>query len=210
MVAIGKHRAEFGAAAEEAGGFAIGKIGGLGFSEIDAIETSELEKFAFDHVLREADENVENGEIALLEGDFEGLHVKPVPGEDAHVIAPAGIGGRAAAASVRAIDDVVVDEGGAVDHLDDSAERNGSGALIAAGAGSEKKQRGTKALAAALAEIASDFGDGLDGFAGLGSDLALDEDEVVTNQVKNFANGQDGDDSLHGLRLNCKKKHLSG
>jgi hypothetical protein len=48
----------------------------------------------------------------------EGLHVEPIAGEDAAVIAPAGISGRAAAASVGAVDDVVVNESGAVKEFD--------------------------------------------------------------------------------------------
>ena len=189
VVCVRENGAEFGAAAEEASSLAIRKISGFSFSEVDAIEACELEKFAFDHVLREADENIEDGEVAFLQGDLEGLHVEPVAGEDAHVIAPAGVGGGATAASVRAVNDVVVNKSCAVDHFDDCAERNCASALIAAGTGSEKKQRRAKALAAALTQIAANFSDRPNGFAGLRGDFALDQSKVVANQVKNFAYG---------------------
>lgn len=189
VICAGEDGAQFGAAAEETGGLAEGKVGGFGFSEVDAIERGKLKKLAFDHVLREANENIENEEIALLKGDLEGLHVKPVAGEDAHVIAPAGVGGGAAAAGVGAVDDIVMDERGAVNHLDDGSERNRGAALIATGSCGEQKQSGAQTLAAALAEIAADFGDGLDGFAGLHGDFAFDESKIVAHEIKNFADG---------------------
>jgi hypothetical protein len=197
IVAICEDGAKFGATAKKAGGFAIGKVGGFRLGEINAIEMGELEKLAFHHVLREVDENIENGEVAFLQSDFEGLHVEPIAGEDAHVIAPAGVGRGAATARVGAIDNVVMDERGAVNHFDDSAERNGGGALISAGASSKQKKRRTEAFAATFAEIAANFGDRLDGFAGLGGEFAFDEGKIVANEVKHFANGQDGDGSLH-------------
>lgn len=45
------------------------------------------------------------------------------------------------------------------------------------------------AAAAAFAEVAADFGDGLNRFAGLDGDFAFDQSEVVTNEIKNFAYG---------------------
>ncbi len=201
VVCVRENGAEFGAAAEEASSLAIRKIGGFGLGEVDAIEAGKLKELALDHVLREADENIEDGEVAFLQGDLEGLHVEPVAGEDAHVIAPAGIGGGAAAAGVRAVDDVVMDESGAVNHFDDGAERYGAAALIAAGSGGKEQKRGAKALAAAFAKVAADFGNGLNSLARLDGDFALDERKVVTDEVKNLAYGQNGDDNLHG---NCE------
>jgi hypothetical protein len=105
------------------------------------------------------------------------------------VIAPAGVGGGATAARVCAVDDIVVDERGAVNHFDDRAQGNGSAALVAAGSGGEQKQSGTKALAAAFAKIAADFSNGLDGLPGLRGDFAFDQGKVLANQIKNLAYG---------------------
>ena len=77
-------------------------------------EFLHLEELALDHLLGEGDEEVEDVEVALGEGGVEGLHVEPVAGEDAFGVAPGGVGGGAAAASVGLVDDVVVDEGGGV------------------------------------------------------------------------------------------------
>jgi hypothetical protein len=45
------------------------------------------------------------------------------------MIAPAGVGGGAAAASVGAVDDVVVNKRGAVEKFDDCGETNGAGTI---------------------------------------------------------------------------------
>ena len=91
---------------------------------------SHLEQLALDHLLGERDEEVEDAEVALFEGGGEGLHVEPVAGEDALGVAPGGVGGGAAAAGVGLVDDVVVDEGGGVEHLDDGAEADAASALV--------------------------------------------------------------------------------
>jgi hypothetical protein len=58
------------------------------------------------------------------------------------MIAPAGIGGGAAAAGVSAVYDVVVDESGAVKEFDYGGETNGSGAIFAGVSVGEQEQRG--------------------------------------------------------------------
>ena len=82
----------------------------------------ELQQFAFDHVLREVDQNIEDREIPLAQRHLERLHVEPVARQHAHVVAPARVGARAAAARLRAVDHVVVDQRRAVDHLHHRAQ----------------------------------------------------------------------------------------
>jgi len=118
FVEAAENSAEAGAAAEEARGFVGGELQGVVFGDVDAADFFELEEFAFDHFLGEIDEDVEDVEIALLQGDVERLHVEPVAGENAAMIAPAGVGGGAAAAGVGAVDDVVVDQSGTVEEFD--------------------------------------------------------------------------------------------
>ena len=82
-------------------------------------------------MLCEADEQVEHAQVALLERHLEGLHVKPVAGQDAFLVTPICVCGGAAAAHVGAVDDVVVDQRSGVQHLDDRAQTNGSLARVA-------------------------------------------------------------------------------
>src|ERR1700674_5815100 len=118
FVEAAQDAAEASAAAEEASGLVGGEFQGFVLGDVDAADFFELQEFAFDHFLREIDQDIEDVEIAFLQGDMEGLHVEPIAGEDAAMIAPAGIGGRAAAASVGAVDDIVVNESGAVEEFD--------------------------------------------------------------------------------------------
>ena len=108
----------------------VARLQSVIFGDVDAADFFELNEFAFDHFLREVDQNVEDAEIAFFEGHLERLHVQPVAGENAAMIAPAGIGRRTAAAGVGAVDDVVVNQRGAVKQFDDRGETNGAGAAF--------------------------------------------------------------------------------
>ena len=102
-------------------------------------ELFHLQQFAFDHLLREFDEGVEDAEIALLHRDLEGLHVEPVAGQHALRIAPLRVGGGTAAAGLGFVDDVVVDQRGGVDDLDDRAQSDGALALVVEELGGEQQ-----------------------------------------------------------------------
>ncbi len=74
----------------------------------------------------EVDEDIEHAEIAFFESNLKGLHVKPVARQNAAVISPAGIGGRATPTSVCAVDHVVMNQRGAVKKFHDSGEFDGA------------------------------------------------------------------------------------
>ena len=93
-------------------------------------------------------------------------------------------GGRAAAAGIGAVDHVVVDESGAVDHLDHGAQADGALTAIARGTRGQQKERGAHTLAATLTQIAGDFYDRLNGAAILGRNFLLDQSQIVANLVK--------------------------
>ena len=116
-----QNSAEAGTAAEEAGGFVGGEFERIVFGDVHAADFGELQEFAFDHLLREINEDIEYMEIALFKGDLERLHIEPIAGENAAMIAPARIGGGASAAGVGAVNHIVVDEGGAVEEFDDGS-----------------------------------------------------------------------------------------
>ena len=177
---------------EEAGGLAEDEVEVLFFVD-EMAELLHLEEFAFDHLLGERDEQVEDAEVAFFESGAEGLHVEPVAGEDALGVAPGGVGGGAAAAGVGFVDDVVVDEGGGVEHLDDCAEADAGLAGAAEGFGGEQEEQWADALAAAGDEVAGDVGDDFDVGGGLAGELLLDGGEVVAEQVEDFGGSRDGE-----------------
>src|SRR6202030_2876235 len=184
LVEAAEDSAEAGAAAGEGSGLVCGKFQGVFFGDVNTANFFELQEFAFDHFLREIYQDVEDVEIALLQGDVERLHVQPVAGEDAAMIAPAGVGGGAATACVGAINHIVVDKGGAVEEFDDGGELDGAaGIAIASGsvAVSEQEQCGAETLPSPAEKIAGDFGDGLVGGGALAREFLLDLYEVFAH-----------------------------
>ena len=58
------------------------------------------------------------------------------------------------------VEDIVVDQRGRVDHLDDGAEDGMGGHDLAAGAGGKQEQHGAKTFAAIMADMVDDAGHG--------------------------------------------------
>ena len=179
-----EHGAEPRTAAEEARRLAIGEVDRFRLGEIDAPKARELQQFAFDHVLREVDQDIEHREIPLAQRHLKRLHVQPVAREHAHVVAPARVRARAAAARFRAVDHVVVDQRRAVDHLDHRAEVDRAFAAIARRARAQQQQRRPQPLSAALAQVARNLRHRLDRAAALPGDLLFDQREVVSHQIE--------------------------
>ncbi len=148
-------------------------------------EPRKLQQFAFDHVLREVDQNIENGEIAFAQRHLKRLHVEPVAREHAHVISPPRVRAGPAAARIRAVNHIVMDQRGAVNHLHHGAQPDRAFAAIPCRARCEQQKRGPQPLAAAFAQVAGNFGDRLDGAAALRRDLLLDERKIVADQIEN-------------------------
>src|SRR4051794_18466330 len=93
-------------------------------------ELLDLQQLALDHLLGEFDKGVENAEVPLLHGNLESLHVQPVARQHALGVSPLRVGRRTAAPGFRIVDDVIVNEGGRVNNLDDSAESNRTSSLV--------------------------------------------------------------------------------
>jgi hypothetical protein len=109
------------------------------------------------------------------------------------VIAPPGIGRGTAAASVSTIDDIVVNQGGAMKKFDDGREPDGA-ATIGFASGSvavtKEQEGGPKALPSPTEEIGGYFGDRLKGRGALAGKFLLDLNEVFPHQLENFPGGE--------------------
>ena len=145
-----------------------------------------LQQLALDHLLGEADEQVEHAQVALFERHFESLHVEPVAGQNALLVAPGGVGGRPAAARVGAVNNVVVDQRGRVHHLDHRAKANSAVAKKIQLMRSQQQKRGPDALAAAFAQVLGNFGDGADAGSGVAAELLFHRNEVLPQQLKDL------------------------
>src|SRR5579859_220624 len=180
-----QNRAHPHARGEQAGGLAIDKI--EVFVQGDAFtQLFNLEQLAFHHLLGKINEHIENAEVALLHGDLEGLHVKPVAGKHAHGVPPLCVGGRTPAAGLSFVNNVVVNQGGGVDNLYHSAQLDGAAAGVSEELGGEQQQRRTNALASAFTQVLANFSDGADTGNSIAPKLALDGGKVFPQQVKNL------------------------
>ena len=184
--------AESGASAEEARGLVGGQLHGIVFGNIHAADLGELDKFAFNHFLGEIDQNVQHAEITFFESYLEGLHVEPIAGQNAAMIAPTTIGRGTTAARVRTIDDIVMNQGGAVEKFDDGGEPDGAAPIgLPSGVAVTKQQESRpKALPSPAEKITGNFGDGLKGRGTLARKFLLDLNEVFPHQLENFPGGE--------------------
>ncbi len=176
---------------KQAGGFSVDQVEVL-FLVDEVAELLDLQQLAFDHLLRERDQKIEDVEITLFEGRREGLHVEPVPGEHALGVAPGRVRGRASATGVGLVDDVVVHEGRSVKHLNDRSEANAAVAGRPESLGRKQQEQWANALASACDQVLRDVGDDGDVRCGLFGKLLLDSGQVVTEKVKDLGGCRDG------------------
>ena len=169
------------------------QAGGLAEDQIEVlVERNELaqlfhlQQFAFDHLLGQFDQSVENAEVALLHRDLEGLHVEPVAGQHALGVAPLRVGRGAAAPGLGLVDDVVVHQRRGVNDLDHRAQADGAAPLVVEQFRRKQQQRGTDALAAATAQIFANLGDGFDARDRVPPELALNGGQVFAQKLEEF------------------------
>jgi hypothetical protein len=125
-----------------------------------------LEEFALDHFLGEIDKDVEDAEVAFFQRHLERLHIEPVAGQNAAMVAPAGIGRGAAPASVGTIDDIIMNQGSAMKKFDDGGEPDGAatiGLATTSVAMTKEQESRPKALPSPAEKVAGNFGDRLKG-----------------------------------------------
>src|SRR5439155_20101163 len=127
--------------------------------------------------------------------------VQPVASEHAAMIAPFGIGGRAATARVCAVDDIVMDQRCAVQKLHNGGEANRAAILVSRIARGQKQERWTHALPTPAEQIRSDLGDRWKCSFALARQFLFDQQEVVADQIKNLFSREQGDGESPELTL---------
>jgi len=80
--------------------------------------------------------------------------------------------------------------------FDDGGEPNAAAVFAARVAGGKKQERGTHALTSPAEEIRGDFGNGRKSRIALARKLFLNQEEVVTDQIKNLFRRQKSDGFL--------------
>ena len=129
-------------------------------------------------------------EIALAQRHLKRLHVEPVASENASVVAPLHVGGRAAAAGLRDVDHIVVNQCRRMDHFHYRAELNCRGPGLAREACAEQEQGRAETLAAALLQVAANGRHSLDGSQRFDVDCLLNKLQVFAHEIENLARGE--------------------
>ena len=153
-------RGEAGGGGEERAGLHLddAEILGLGEGEVEA--ALGLDDFALADLARGVADLAADVDAVEVGGQGEGVGEQGVAEQDGERVAPFGVGGGHHAAGVGAVDDVVVDERGHVDELEDDADFQVVVGDAAGGAADEDGEGGADALAGGVADV----GDvGLDG-----------------------------------------------
>src|SRR5580700_8630708 len=193
--------------AEQARRLVRSELQGVFLGYIDAPNLRELQEFAFDHFLREVDQHVEDAEVAFLKSHLEGLHVEPVPCQNAAMIAPTGIRGGAPATRVGTVDHVVVDQRGAVKEFDNRRQFDRTRAAVTGIARGEQQQRRAQPFTASTQKIAGDFGNRLEGGGALSRQFVFHEHEVISDEIENLPGCEQRDGlppGLHERRCACE------
>ena len=142
-----------------------------------------MEQLSLDHGLGQADVDLQDPEVPLIESDLESLHVKPVAGQHRGVVAPQHVGRRPSTADLGDIDDVVVNQRGRVDHLDYGRQADGGLAPVADELGGKQQQGGPKTLSATLVQVAPNGCDGARRGDRPRADLAVDLLELFPHEL---------------------------
>src|SRR5882724_5018823 len=200
-----KHGAEPRASAEQTGRFVCRELQRILFRHINPPDFRKLNKFAFDHLLREINQDIEDSEVALFQRHLKRLHVQPVAREHTAMISPARICRRPPAPRVRAVNHVVVNQRGAVQQFDNCRKSDCSFSAPSRITICQQQQCGAHALSPAAQQISRNFRHRLKRRRALPRKLLLHQQQVFAYQLKNLFCRQKGDLFSPGFRC-----HLSG
>ena len=143
----------------EDGGLAGDDLEVFRLGELEVARVEELEDFAFGHHGGGVGQDLQDLQMIGGHRQGQGLGQEKVPHQDHGMVAPDGVGRGGAPAHLGGVDDVVVQQGGGVQVLEDGGEIRQVVALAAAHAGGQDEQQRPDALAAAQQDVPPHFGD---------------------------------------------------
>ena len=120
---------------EQAGRLAVNHLEIALFRGVRIVRVHELQDLSLGDLVRGIGHHPHDPGQAQGHHHLEGAGIEVIAHEDAGFVAPDSIGGFPATAQVRAIDDVVVEEGGCMDEFDDGRGFGMPGAAISASPG---------------------------------------------------------------------------
>ena len=123
--------------------------------------------------------------VADVDHHLEGSRIQEVANEDTCLVAKDRIGRVLAAAAFGGVHDIVMEEGGRVDELDDGRGANMLVALVAKRAGCKQHDQGPESLAAAHHDVLGHLGDERDITLEALPDQLVDAVHVVSSERRN-------------------------
>ena len=181
----GQDRTHAHAHGEQAGGLPVDQIEVL--VERDTFsQLFNLQELAFDHLLGQVNEHVQDAEVTFLHRDFESLHVEPVAGQHALGVPPLRVGRRTSAPRLGFVNNVVVHERRRVDDFYHCAQPHGPAPGVSEELGGKQQQRRTDSFSTAGAQVLADLRDRRDVRDRVASELLFDGGNVVTEEVEDF------------------------
>ena len=186
---LAEHAADLRAAAEQIRRLAPDDVEVLVFGDVGVAVLGQLIQLAFDHPQRDVAQQPHDVERVVRQRQRHRLDVEIVAEQHGDVVAPPRVHGQAAAPQLGVVDDVVVDERGGVDELDDRRVEHGAVALVAAQPRRHQQHGRTDALAAARLDVLADFRDQLDLRLDVAPELAIDPLQVGANRLEDLRQG---------------------
>ena len=145
-----------------------------------------LNQLALDHLARHFRQDVKDLEVPLSQGKMKRGHVEPVPHQDGDLVPPLRIHGGAAPPYFRVIDDIVVNQGGGMNHFHYGPQPIDDRSLITAHLRGKQKQGRPDALSAAVLYVPGDAVDELNVRVRVPLQLAFDFRESFLDQFEDF------------------------
>ena len=159
FVALGDHRRDPAGGGEQGRGLGGDDLEILVLDGFDPALGGELVDLALGDDRRGARQDAQHLEAAILDHQLEAAREEEIADQHAGRIAPDDVGGARPRLQARAVDDVVVEQGGGVDELDRGGELVVAGAAIIEQAGAGQGQHRPHPLAAAGDEMAGKLRD---------------------------------------------------
>ena len=145
--------AQLAGGGEEGGGFHLDDAEVIRDAELEVKAALGLDDLAGANIRGGAGDAPGDFAVGEVGGKLEGMGEEAIAQEDRDGVAPLGIDGGLGAALLGAVHDIVMDEGGGMDELEDDGEIQVAGVDIPGGAACEEGKGGAEALAAALDRV---------------------------------------------------------
>ena len=145
---VAQHRGDLRAGLEQAGGLAANDVDVARFGGMRIARIHELQHLALGDGIGGIGQDLHDAHAIERDHHLKGAGIQEIAHQHAGGIAEHFVGGFAPAAQRRAVDHVVVQQGGGVDEFDDGGGVDVPLAGMAAGPGGQKHQKGAQALAA--------------------------------------------------------------